>query len=393
MANEKLIADFMNKADEETKNTLYCILKSQYVKKDVISHLKNTDYIIMEEEIDKVVHAYVYDGKYDCNLSYWDNLDALIRKYAVGRDADLETFMAWVRDAISSIFPGMLDLKLTTTEKNNGVLYHTLVVKMKGSNIGTNIYMDQYFNRYKADSDSVSVISEIANIIKKNVTEETEEKKLITNNASNITDFNSVKNKIVMVLVNAEKNRKRLENVPHRMINDLAIIYKIIFAEDENRIISGEVKTPLLQAWGINEKKLHELALENTDRMFPPTIRTINEVIHDICERNSSLSMASLPPLPHEQQMYVVSNQNCVNGAINAFREDVLTDLANKIGPDLYIIPSSIHECIIISTDFGDPDEASEMVHFVNADSVQEEEQLSDHVYIFSKAGGIRTTK
>lgn len=346
MANEKLIADFMNKADEETKNTLYCILKSQYVK-----------------------------------------------KYAVGRDADLETFMAWVRDAISSIFPGMLDLKLTTTEKNNGVLYHTLIVKMKGSNIGANIYMDQYFNRYKADSDSVSVISEIANIIKKNVTEETEEKKLITNNASNITDFNSVKDKIVMVLVNAEKNRKRLENVPHRMINDLAIIYKIIFAEDENRIISGEVKTPLLQAWGINEKKLHELALKNTDRMFPPTIRTINEVINDICERNSSLSMASLPPLPREQQMYVVSNQNCVNGAINAFREDVLTDLANKIGPDLYIIPSSIHECIIISTDFGDPDEASEMVHFVNADSVQEEEQLSDHVYIFSKVGGIRTTK
>ena len=127
--------------------------------------------------------------------------------------------------------------------------------------------------------------------------------------------------------------------------------------------------------------------------MFPPTIRTINEVIHDICERNSSLSMASLPPLPREQQMYVVSNKNCVNGAINAFKEDVLTDLANKIGSDLYIIPSSIHECIIISTDFGDPDEASEMIHFVNADFVQEEEQLSDHVYIFSKVGGIRTTK
>jgi len=35
----------------------------------------------LEDIIDSAAHAYADNGDYDCNLSYWDNIDNLLQKY------------------------------------------------------------------------------------------------------------------------------------------------------------------------------------------------------------------------------------------------------------------------------------------------------------------------
>ena len=68
------------------------------------------------------------------------------------------------------------------------------------------------------------------------------------------------------------------------------------------------------------------------------------------------------------------------------FYEDALSELCEKIGTDLYILPSSVHEVIAVSSELGTPDELSQMVREVNGSQVAPEEQLSDHVYKFEAA-------
>lgn len=76
------------------------------------------------------------------------------------------------------------------------------------------------------------------------------------------------------------------------------------------------------------------------------------------------LSVVLMPPeiadmmlgeMPPEQQMYVISNNKGINGAVSMLYEDGLHELAEKLGSDLYIMPSSIHEVIAVSTDLGNP--------------------------------------
>lgn len=95
---------------------------------------------------------------------------------------------------------------------------------------------------------------------------------------------------------------------------------------------------------------------------------------------------ALLEDMPANQQMYVISNKEMKNGATSMFYDDALETLSEKIGTDLYILPSSIHEVIAVSTDFGTPETLSEIVREVNGTQVSEEEQLSDNVYYYSAA-------
>ena len=86
-----------------------------------------------------------------------------------------------------------------------------------------------------------------------------------------------------------------------------------------------------------------------------------------------------------ERSMYVITNESKLFGAASMLYEEPLHELAEKIGSDLYILPSSIHEVIAVSADFGSPDEWAEMVYEINMDQVDINDRLSNQVYCYDK--------
>ena len=86
-----------------------------------------------------------------------------------------------------------------------------------------------------------------------------------------------------------------------------------------------------------------------------------------------------------ERSMYVITNESKLFGAASMLYEEPLHKLAEKIGSDLYILPSSIHEVIAVSADFGSPDELAEMVYEINMDQVDINDRLSNQVYCYDK--------
>ena len=96
--------------------------------------------------------------------------------------------------------------------------------------------------------------------------------------------------------------------------------------------------------------------------------------------------LADSEPPEGKTPMYVLTNRKRCNGAACVLYEQVLENFAKKINDNLYILPSSVHEVIMIPASFaGKASQLREMVEEINATQVEDEEVLSDSVYFFNR--------
>lgn len=206
----------------------------------------------------------------------------------------------------------------------------------------------------------------------------------------NIESINadSAKERVVMMLVNTEQNREMLKEVPHREFQDLSIVYRYVAEKGKDGTQTALVTDGLAEMFGMTEQQLYEAAVVNTKKLFPPEVKTMNEVIREIFiadgmpEQIADMMIGEIPP---EQMMYIVSNDCRINGAVSMLYETELHNLAESLGSDLYILPSSIHEVIAVPASGNDPAELAQMVSEVNISQVPLSERLSNQVYHYDK--------
>lgn len=295
---------------------------------------------------------------------------------------NFEQFQEYAVDHIRDFLPEELqsaNVELNTVNKNNGKELHAILIRPEGSSIAPTVYLDGFFDSYQDGADLNSVMSDIAGTSAKHQKSED-----FANIAQDYQDFEFVKDKIVMCIVNEAKNEKMLMDTPHIMHEDLAVIYKVMLNSDSDGIATITIKKPHVEAWGVSMGELHELAMENSRRLLPVTVKSMNEVLREMLVADGMPGeMAGMmeEDMPMEQQMYVITNSAAVNGAAGIVYSDALEQLSKQLGTDLFVLPSSIHEVIAVSADMGDAESLAEMVHEVNAGQVAIEEQLSDHVY------------
>lgn len=184
------------------------------------------------------------------------------------------------------------------------------------------------------------------------------------------------------------QNEDMLRDMPHREFQDLSIIYRWVVNLDEKGIQSSVVKNSLANQLGMTEEQLFKCAVENTRRILPPTVKSMNDVMKEMFIADGmpmEIAEMMIGEIPEDKMMWVISNDRGINGAASMLYEDNLHKLAERLETDLYILPSSVHECIAVSTDMGDPYELAEMVNEINMDQVALEERLSNQVYHYDK--------
>lgn len=88
-----------------------------------------------------------------------------------------------------------------------------------------------------------------------------------------------------------------------------------------------------------------------------------------------------------KRQIVVLTNEHKTDGAATMFYAGVLNDLAEKLEHDLYIIPSSTDECIVLCDSPSlNINRVKEMLRSVNnSDKVPSGKKLSDHLYHYDK--------
>lgn len=193
-------------------------------------------------------------------------------------------------------------------------------------------------------------------------------------------DFSDPKNHIILQLVNTEWNQEMLENIPHRQFMDLSIVYRWVLDAHGNK--SAIVTTSLAESLKMDENDLYETALLNTMQFSMPCVNSMSDVIREL--GGMDMGDADMCEISELVPMYVISNEEKQWGAASLVYDELLYKLATKMECDLFILPSSIHECIAIPA-IGDILALRSMVYEVNQTQVSKEERLSDQVYYYDR--------
>ena len=298
---------------------------------------------------------------------------------------NFEDFCDYVQMSIKDHLPvEQQDAKVTINNvmKNNGLTLHGVVVHPEGQCVAPTIYLEGFFKQYEEGADLDSVMDKIAGTISEHLNTPEE----FSDVAQMYSNYDAVKDKIVMAVVNTAKNRELLSQVPDTEREDLSLIYKVVVGTGADGIGSITIRNEHMEQWGVTVDEIHEMAMKNTKEILPVTVQTMTEVMREMFGSDGmpeEMAEMMFSDMPLNQQMFIISNKSKVNGAASMFYEDTLSELADKIGTSLYILPSSVHEVIAVSTDMGTPEALAGMVREVNGGQVAPEEQLSDHVYKF----------
>ena len=298
---------------------------------------------------------------------------------------NFEDFCDYVQMSIKDHLPvEQQDAKVTINNvmKNNALTLHGVVVHPEGQCVAPTIYLEGFFKQYEEGADLDSVMDKIAGTISEHLNTPEE----FSDVAQMYSNYDAVKDKIVMAVVNTAKNRELLSQVPHTEREDLSLIYKVVVGTGADGIGSITIRNEHMEQWGVTVDEIHEMAMKNTKEILPVTVQTMTEVMREMFGSDGmpeEMAEMMFSDMPLNQQMFIISTKSKVNGAASMFYEDTLSELADKIGTSLYILPSSVHEVIAVSTDMGTPEALAGMVREVNGGQVAPEEQLSDHVYKF----------
>lgn len=268
---------------------------------------------------------------------------------------------------------GEVKVNFNEVEKANQK-YEAMSVAPEGSNVGVNFNLEQAFAAYESSGDYVGVFASSANVIAEGL-----------DNAPSVdvaalTDYETMKDKLSIEVISAEANEDLLSKIPHEQIEDLAVVYRFVLESNEDGRASILVSNDLIERMGVTSEQLKADALENAPEIRPAVIQGMNEVMKEMMGQEV-FEMMGIPEQT-EEMMYVATVPDKNSGAGVLAYQDFMDQAAEKIGGDFYILPSSIHEILLVPDDGQkSADELRAMVMDVNATQVRPEEKLTDNVY------------
>ncbi|TAH66399.1 MAG: hypothetical protein EWM47_10185 [Anaerolineaceae bacterium] len=291
---------------------------------------------------------------------------------------DYASFVGIIKNKIIERMGEGYNIRIFKVMKNNSLELDSLVVLKEGRNFAPNIYLNAYYESYIAGTSITEIVDRLCMIYTHCALPIVREDFEYT--------FESMRPYIFFRLISIERNKKLLTQIPYIEFLDLAITFHCLVRSEAEGIGTIRITNDHIEQWGISCDELNELAHNNTRRLFPPVIRTMEEVIKGLLYNNESDEIFDYEDQDYDTYpMYILTNEKGINGASCLLYDDVIREFAQLINSDLYILPSSIHEIILIAGEGSEEKERFQrMVVDINSSQVPAEEVLSDRVYIYS---------
>lgn len=284
------------------------------------------------------------------------------------------------------------EVSVSSVERTNGSK-DAVMIKLEGASVATLLYPKDCY--MKGEFPNISVIADTL------INSATEMDKKI-DGLREFLESDEAKGHITPMAVNADRNRGILRDAPHRISNDLAVVYNLELPQGitpdggKDTTSSIRITNSLAKGLGMDEEQLYKTAMENIkdelvcikmeDMLYAVFgARGKGEILYDGITNLLKDELAEMQM--RENSLFVLTRESGAKGAAAMLNKEVLESISEKLGSDLYILPSSIHEVIVVPKDAIEmsPKELSSMVKEINAESVLPEEQLSDSVYSYEK--------
>lgn len=284
-----------------------------------------------------------------------------------------ESFKQYVADHVRDFLPPEYqggEISVVAQRKNNNVIWDALSIK-GNSSIVPAIYLESYYSRYEKGTKMEDILRDIADVYAQSMKQ----------TAFSLEDFQyeKVKDRIFVTVQNAESNMEFLKDVPHELREDLALVYRMDVNMPDGQSGSAVVTNRFLAMWGIDEKTLKETAWNNMHNHFRPVFSSMENVL-------SQLGCNEFQEEAEQSELYVLTNRTNNYGAAYMFDGEVMNRIAESLGSDIVVIPSSIHEVLLMKKDeHMDLEALEKMVWDVNRTQLHATEILSDSVYQYSR--------
>lgn len=260
-------------------------------------------------------------------------------------------------------------------DKLNGG-YDAVTITPGDSNIGVTLNIDNFYKAFENGADMSEVVSK-ATEVAINGMENTPQV-----DVASLTDYDQMKDKLVMEVVSAEANAEMLKNVPHQNMEDMAVVYRFVINSDETGRASILATNDMINAMGVTPEQLHADAMENAPQIRPAQITGMSEIMIEKMGEDAAEMLGIVPVDPKDEMMFVATTSDSVMGAGVLAYQDFMDQAADRIGGSFYILPSSRHEVLLVP-DNGQMSlsDLESMVREVNATQVAPEDKLTDSVY------------
>lgn len=301
-----------------------------------------------------------------------------------------ETFLEHVRQLLQQHLGDGCTFTIHKIPRNNGKTMDGLSILMPGVQMAPTVFLNPYYDQFCEGLSMDDVIKDILELFYNNPTPT-----CIT--SKQMAQFDLLEEKIMFKLIHCASNQELLQDIPYIPYLDLAIVFYLFLERNATGQMTALIHNEHMALWKVKEKDLLALALENTPRTFPPEIKSISEVMKDMVrthfdqEYGKPIEEEDIDELFDDPEarlpLYVLTNEVGLNGAGCIIYRDVLKNFADSLGKDLVILPSSIHEVLLTPNEPGiSYEELSSLVTCINENEVAPEDQLSNQVYLYSRA-------
>lgn len=236
------------------------------------------------------------------------------------------------------------------------------------------LYMEGYYKMYRRHGDMNGLAGLVAGIYNRYRSE------MEWMNSEKLTEWESVKDHIEYMLVNREWNRTVLQYVPYVEYLDMAVVFGIRAGNYRNRRTFQPVYNELFRQWNIGIDELMRTAEKNTAKYQPYTFRSLKDILKGLQKMGGYVEEDG----EELRDMYVLTNMLEQFGAAAILYPGALKKISDRLGGDLYLIPSSIHEMLILSAE--DEEDVSALydgMAAVDQNMIRQAERLSDKIYYY----------
>ena len=224
------------------------------------------------------------------------------------------------------------------------------------------LHTEELYKRYCQEHSFENIVHDCIREIKK-VSEN-----CVLCDLDDLKDYEKVKSRLFIRLLNADKNRTILKELVHHKIGDIALVVYYLAGEKEGYVLSAKIKKSFVEKWGKDADTVFEAALINTYFISPPRIYHWEKMLFD--------------------KTYEGDNFMDILGAAAIFLRGVARRLSELLGSDLYLVFTSVHEVMVHNADVVYPEDLKEVLSDTLEKATPEEDYLTSSIYRYSRRSG-----
>lgn len=269
--------------------------------------------------------------------------------------------------------------------KNNGVVKDVLYIRKENSECIPCFYLDELYRSYCGGENMPGLAEHLADVV-------LNECESVREQAQFFLEKEWIKEHLFVRLVHADTNKEWLREAVYVEVLDLAAVFYVLTEDTEDGVKSFQMPRSVWDTLGLGSaREYFPNVVENTRRLFPEKLWCMEYTLRECrMDGDNPPAVVLVPPEEYESdRLYVLSNYRKINGASVILYPELLRQLGEKFGGNYYVIPSSVHEVLILKeNEENDAEHLNTMIRTVNEQHVLPEEVLADHVYCYFAEDG-----